>query len=60
MDLTTKELGFVEECIKAEALAAVKLELYEREAQDGELRDICRRGIQSCNRHMDQLMDLLR
>jgi spore coat protein CotF len=58
--LTTKELGFVEECVKSEVLCAEKLRCYEREAQDPELREICRHGIQACERHIDELLSLLR
>ena len=58
--LTTKELGFVEDCIKACALSATKLENYEREAQDGQLQELCRRGIQASHRHMEELLHLLR
>jgi hypothetical protein len=58
--LTTRELGFLEECLKSEALCAAKLRSYEREAQDGELREICRHGIQTCERHVEELLALLR
>jgi hypothetical protein len=58
--LTTKELGFVEDLIKACALKVTKLESYERETQDGQLQDLCRRGIQAHNRQMDELLSLLR
>lgn len=57
--LTTKEVGFVEELIKACALKLSKLECYEREAQDGQLQDICRRGIQHHSRQIDELLSLL-
>lgn len=58
-ELTTKELGFVEECIKMEVLCEQKLRWYEREAEDPELRDLCRRGQQVCRRHVDELLGLL-
>ena len=58
--LTTKELGFIEDCIKACALKVTKLEWYEREAQDGQLQDLCRRGIQTSQRQIDALLSLLR
>ncbi len=58
--LTTKELGFVEDCIKSEVLCASKLRGYERDAQDPELREICRHGIQTCERHVEELLSLLR
>ena len=58
--LTTRELGSVEECLKSEVLCAEKLSCYEREAEDPELREICRHGIQSCERHIDELLSLLR
>lgn len=57
--LTVKELGFIEESIKMEALAWEKLVGYERDATDPELRDICRRGQQTCQRHIDELLELL-
>ncbi len=57
--LTTKELGFVEESIKAEVLCAAKLEAFEHEVRDPELREICRQGLRACERHIDELMNLL-
>lgn len=58
--LTTKELGFVEDCLKNEVLCVAKLRGYEREAQDPELREICRHGIQTCERHITELLEALR
>lgn len=57
--LTTKEVGFVEECIKMEVLCATKLQCYEREVRDSELREICRQGLRSCEQHIDELLGLL-
>jgi len=58
--LTTKELGSIEECIKMEALCVQKLRGYEQEAADPELRDICRSALQTSERHVDELLELLR
>lgn len=58
--LTVKELGHIEECLKQEALCAEKLGCYEREAEDPELREICRHGLQTCQRHIEELLGLLR
>lgn len=57
--LTTKEAGFIEECIKAEVLCATKARAYEQEVRDPELRDFCRQAVQASHRHIDQLMGLL-
>jgi|GEM_PF-5373133 len=56
--LTVKELGFIEDCIKAEVLCATKAQAFEREVQD-ELREFCRECVQSANRHIEELMALL-
>jgi hypothetical protein len=58
--VTTKELGFLEELLKAEVLGAAKLAAYERQVQDPELREICRSGLRSAQRHIDELLALLR
>jgi rubrerythrin len=58
--LTTKELGAIEECIKMEALAVRKLQAYEREASDPELREMCRSGVDTAQRHIEELLGLLR
>ena len=58
--LTTKEIGAIEESIKMEALCVQKLQAYEREASDPELREMCRSGIQTAQRHIDELLGLLR
>jgi spore coat protein CotF len=58
--LTTKELGFVEECVKLEVLCEQKLRIYERQTEDAELRDIFRRGQDTARRHVDELLSLLR
>jgi hypothetical protein len=36
--LTTKEVGFIEDCIKAETLCGKKLELWRDQVRDPELR----------------------
>ena len=58
--LTTKELGAVEECFKMEALCFSKARAYEREVEDQELRDICRQTAEAAQRHMDELLEILR
>jgi spore coat protein CotF len=57
--LTTKELGYIEDCIKAEVLCATKAAAFERQVQDDELRAFCRESVQSANRHIDELLTLL-
>lgn len=57
--LTVKELGFIEECIKSEALCATKAQAFEREVHDGELREFCHECVQSANRHIEELLALL-
>ncbi len=57
--LTTKELSSVEECLKMEVLCAAKLQGFEREVRDSELRETCRQGLRTCGRHIDELMNLL-
>ena len=58
--LTTKELGAIEESVKMEALSVQKLQAYEREASDPELREMCRSGVQTAQRHIEELLNLLR
>jgi predicted patatin/cPLA2 family phospholipase len=58
--VTTKELGFIEELVKMEVLCASKLEIYEREVRDPELRELCRSGLRTAERHIDELLSLLR
>jgi len=58
--LTTKEVGFIEECIKAEALCVAKCAGYAHEAADPELRELCRDAVAGANRHIDELLGLLR
>lgn len=57
--LTTKEIGLIEECLKAEILAVTKAQNFERATQDSELREFCRECVQSGQRHIDELLQLL-
>jgi|BEDMetMinimDraft_2_1075160.scaffolds.fasta_scaffold18236_2 hypothetical protein len=59
-ELTGKELGAIEECIKMEALFVRKLQYYERACSDPELRDICDSAMRTAERHIQDLLGLLR
>src|SRR5579875_3608857 len=45
--LTTKEVGFIEECIKAETLCGKKLEMWRDQIRDAQLRSLAEECIQA-------------
>lgn len=55
MALTYTETWWVEECAKAEALAAKKLVACEQMSSDPELQHICRDLAESHRRHVDMI-----
>ncbi len=58
--MTTKEVGTIEEAIKSEALCLVKLQAFEQQAQDPELRHLVSQALSTCRRHVDELLNELR
>lgn len=58
--MTTKEVGTVEEAIKSEVLCLVKLQIFEQQAQDPELRHFVSQALATCRRHVDDLLNELR
>jgi len=58
--VTTKEAGFVEDALKEEALELVKLETYEQQVEDPELRHLLHQAASCCRRHIDELLGALR
>lgn len=58
--MTTKEAGFIEEALKQEALALVKLEEFEQQSQDAELKHLLGQATSCCRRHIDELLNELR
>jgi hypothetical protein len=60
MPLTTKELGFIEEAVKAETLCAKKLETFRREVREPELERLVEDCIEGCRRNVDMLLREMR
>ncbi len=55
MTLTYTETWWVEECIKAEALAVKQLLACEQTCSDQELKQICRELAETHRRHVDTI-----
>ena len=60
MPLTTKEVGFIEDAIKAETLCAKKLEVFRREVREPELERLVEDCIEGCHRNVDMLLREMR
>lgn len=60
MPLTTKEVGFIEDAIKAETLCAKKLQVFRPEVRDPELERLVQDTIESCEHNVDMLLRELR
>jgi hypothetical protein len=60
MPLSVKEVGAIEEAIKAENLAAKKLEVVRDQIRDPELRRIAEDLLHDFHRNVDRMLNELR
>lgn len=58
--MTQKEVGAIEELIKAETLCGKKLEVWRSEIRDPELRRMAEDCIQECGRNVDMMLNEMR
>lgn len=57
--LTSKNLTILEDQLNFEALASKKLDLYAKQCQDANLKNICEKASQMNKRHFDALFAYL-
>jgi len=57
LQLTVTETWWVEECAKAESLAAAKLRAYQQMCQDPQLRQLCQDLESRHRRRVDMIAD---